>query len=360
MFGSGYISPDFRLLILVQNRFLKASIEFSSLFQKCDIVSIDAPITIKTAFASVVNSLGYRRYSEFIARLCLSYSAFSIVNRLHSFVALPSFFTFRIACLCSSDANANNMNDLGTFVSKFLYGEDASTLWNRLSTESFRHEYPLPRLFNKQSIERSISEFPSVDDPRLFGLTETAFALFKERLMQSATVPLEPIPHRLVSVQTPQLFRNELFILRAMKSLKYQTQFPGQRVEQIARGVPEVDISLVIACDLLLDVLRYQAFIRGPSDKLPELVLSTTNERDETGNSDGIVVHNLICRGAALRDDTFVRRDETNKLPAMWLHASFSVDGLTRARFSQDGRTIGNLYLRTESPFALELIPSPL
>ena len=353
VFGCGYLSPEFRLIVLVQHANSHDFVLFSSLFDKCDIFSVDAPIAIKTAYASTINSFGLRKYNQFLARLCLFDSTVAVTNRLHMFAAMPSFFHFIIASLCCQDADNENMSYLGLFISKYIYGLNNSALWERLEASAFHTEYPLPKTFNNKIIERSVNSFPPIDDPTLFGFNEEAFLLFKERFMTATIPPFEVITQRLSSITTTRLFKNELFLLRELKAAKQPVQEQETRIHQLSHHEDHVDMSLVLACDVLFKVLKYQFLMEHATDKLPEIILVPTSTSPE---NPGIPVTNLMCRGGSLQGDIIVATDGVRSLPRMWMTATTETEGLTKARFCQNGTPVASVFVNTNAK--LDIFPA--
>lgn len=177
LFSSGFVSETFRLFICVNTE-----LDFSSIFTKCDIIHADIPFTVKSFFTANIDTQINKKTDSFISHLSLFDAAVNTLINLQHNSGLFSPHNFKISSLCKGIDN----KDIVEYLDRYFYSTDRDQqtlgIWKKCKTSSVQTTYVLPKLFNEQSITKSIYSFPYTDDPLVWGLEEHAFIAFKGRL----------------------------------------------------------------------------------------------------------------------------------------------------------------------------------
>jgi hypothetical protein len=348
VFSAGYISQEFRLVILVHNLALQVLTDYSKLFDRCEMVSIDAPITIKVAMTSSISSLKSPTFNPFVPKLALFDAAFSVFNRMSLFAPLTSFFNFHVASQCAADVSLSNMPEIQKFITHVVYESQWVRLWDRVSGASIQ-EYSLPKSSNEKVIENALSKFPDADDPTLFGLSPKSLRLFKSRLMSIEREEGESsIDVDLEQVETIPVLRTELFLIKLSLSLGRQVPFVDRRLTQILTSPDTIDVGLLIAPDVFIEMVKYFALMKGDQPGIHYVVVL----EGKPGKSieAGSFVTGLMCQGSHFQSGVFTKFDGCKALPPMWIHAVENSEIYTPANFYYNGRVVTTLFVRTAEP----------
>jgi len=309
---------------------------FSSIFDECDLISIDCPITIKVCMSSTLSALRHKRYDAFIPKLAFFDSAVSVIQRLTSFCSFPSFYNFELALECSRDACEDN----GRFMSEYLYDLSDAKLWDQCSSQSMQSDYPLPCSFSEKVVLESLGKFPSLDDPYCFGHARLAFSLFYSKLME-----VDPIREccDVPLIESDPKFRTEVFLLTRFSSIGHAIPFFSQRPEQIQSNSQVVDFALLVAPDVFMMILKY-LFIQS-HDIVSEPVI-VLEEQPIQGIQDGVLVNGLVVQEGKFENGKFDKHHANSELPVLWMHSMEEPKANhRRATFLQNGSPVSALFI---------------
>jgi hypothetical protein len=361
VFASGFLSPNFRLIIIVHNMSFQTAVSYSRLFDRCELVSIDAPINVKVAMASSISSVNSIAFDRFVARLGFFDAAFGILNRMYVFAPLPSFYNFHVARQCAVDISKANVGEIQRFVTNVIYESQDVNFWNRIDLAS-KSEYVLPKSFQEKSIETSLSNFPDLDDPTLFGFSPRSLRLFKTRLMTVEEEAESTLQVDLNQVETVPTLRTELFLIKLSLSLGRHITYVDHRLTQILTMPEVLDMSLLVAPDVFIETIKYFTMMNSRKQfRRPVVALDGVNYNLKRSSEEpGSMVTGLMCQGAQVQGGAFSVFDGCKGLPQMWLHAVEHSNVFTRANFYFEGRIVAWLYVRAPPDLVVNVMPCHL
>ena len=378
--SSGFISPSFRLFVLVvgipfsvfsisnptnntsfarsninlaledQNTFTSSQLVLS----KCDIISIDCPTSVKNAFSSTIRSIKKSQYNTFASKLALFDSAAVITNCMAHNGNPPSFYTFLTALQCSKDASDANTYDLGNFIINFVYGADAELsdedrdlrgIWERICFNNHIYtQYPLPNIYMERHIQSSIDSMPPIDDPLVFGLNPAAFDFFKSRFLETAshvnvqrsTIGISSSLAATASnlnafhtfsnstnlltlkINSLMVFERHLSII-AETNYSLDSQRERQLISSSSNNSVSLDLSLLYMPDVMINQILVDDFLKTKDIGKVIVVREAILTKSQNNDCvDKLVFSGLFVKGALLeKSGVFSKHNGFSKLPLM-------------------------------------------
>jgi hypothetical protein len=337
------ITRDFRLVVLVHGLQLDEITSFSGVIDQCDLITISAPMTIKTAISATLSSLANLRFDPLRANLAFFDAAASVLNQHTLFAPYPSFFNFQVALLCSNERDAL----AGKFVSEFCYELPDDRLWGMVKTA--RSVYPLPRSFAAKAVQSVLDEFPCWDDPQSFELPRKSFALSQEKMMAQREPDCE-LPAD--EIKASDLFRTELFLLTLARSHGLALPFIGRRLQQVAEG-GMVDFSLLLTPAVLIEKVKAMGILNDGL-KCPMAVIGATVR--------GVQVCGLISQDARWDAGGFKKGLGCTELPVLHLGAVEKLESRPMANLWHGGRVVTRIGIigTVARGVTVNLFPKPL
>lgn len=325
--ASGFLSANFRLICFVIEISFGEMMSISSLFvSKCDVICLDSPLSVKTVFSSTIKSLTCdglftrkvsiptsqrkrngrpiisksdtdttsqplpmptipTKYDPFAAKMALFDAAVVSTHLLSHLAKCPSFFAFRAALQCSYEANNGNINEIGEFAIKYVYGADSELsgctrplfkIWSKFDTSTFGLEssptsspskfissqYPLPTSFAERNVQKSLDSMPVLDDPLVFGFESYAFDFFKDHFFDS----LSGRNATSSSASSPEIPADSVGNLNLLLNTSSTANSPSIKKSLKKLNVANVDASRVSSMTSLMTVMN--SLNKGSSDFL--------------------------------------------------------------------------------------------
>jgi hypothetical protein len=351
---SQFTSPDFRLFVLVHGITLGSVTGFSTIFDECDLISIDCPMTIKVCMSSTLSAVQGMKFDPFIPKLSFFDAAVSVIKRLTLFTPFPSFYNFELALQCAGDADSS-----GHFVCKYIYELSDDNFWEYFVKGDMEGDYPLPYSFSPRTIGQCLDQFPLLDDPFVFGYPRHAFSVFHDKLME---VEPEFDDFNVELIQCDPKFRTEVFLLSLMTATGHRIPNLERRYGQIRENDEVVDFSLLVAPDVFIAILKYLFMKDWPVAVDPVIVLDDPDKKRK--GPGGVLVNGLMTQNSKWKSGKLEKHPGGSSLPELWMHAAEAPPpGYLGAEFLQYGVGVGAIFLPRGASLEDEIVrvfPQPV
>lgn len=395
----GFLNPQFRLICFILEIPFTDLTRNSLLVSKCDLISMDSPISTQIAFSSTVKSLcsdglfmkrpnqstprkimvkfsqvqpsgpgGIKKFDPFSCKLALFDAMAVSSNHLSYMSNSPSFYLFRSALNCSPDSSNINDSDIGRFIIDFIYGADFElrgnlpylhSLWKKLkgiekrdqSKSLLSNNYQLPRTFSNRHIQTAIQSMPVVDDPSNFGYEPYAYDYFKENFFENGLIESPKVESIRKSIQFYPTKRPESKICEDSQDLlKFEyklKQLVNNDDSLYFRMESPIDMSMIYMPQIIIAVLFAQDLLNG--ENVSNKVVSF-REPQQAGSQKVLTFIGICCKGAKFDSDRnmLLKFNGFSKLPEIEFYVTEKNENLSPVKFLHHSEELMVVYMKKE------------
>lgn len=311
--GANFISNEFRFIIFALTP-EHMDITFTNLFTKLDIINFDQPFSVKSVYATNIQSLpSSMKYHQIIPRLAMFDAMVSVRSHCLHGAHMNSFMNFPTSLQLLNIATPANEDDIGKYIVWYFYSSEMMVPSNNIiQLWDLSKNYDLPKSLNTDSIERSITNLPALDKPETFAESPNAFLYIdyiNKKRHKFQPVPLEELPK---PSQISRTLRNELNLAqRRIRSRNEPiTTLLTFSVRQLAGSLDVINMGYLISPHIFIRNIRVE-FSLEHNIPIEDLIIYLTPEpRDDGVKITGIVSSNMKPDGAKfVEHDGFFKID---------------------------------------------------